>query len=57
LFLANRPEQSLKEHMVIFKAFKQKDGRKVRTLLEAHTSSSMGRSLKQLELKEKKGKS
>lgn len=57
LFSPNRPEQSLKEHVAIFEAFKRRDGKKVRTLLETHTHNSMERSLRQLELKEKKEKS
>jgi len=57
LFSPNRPQQSLEEHKAIFEAFKCRDGKRVRTLLEKHTNNSMERSLHQLELKEGKEKS
>ena len=48
-----RPQQSLKEHQVIFEAFKQRKAKEVRDLLEAHSNKSMERLLSQLQKKEK----
>lgn len=52
--LPHRPVRSTKEHIAIFEAFKGRDAKKVRTLLENHTNRSMERTLSQLKRKEKK---
>jgi len=56
LTLPHRPARSTEEHLAIFKAFKQRDAKKVRTLMEKHTTGSMERILIQLRRKEKKEK-
>jgi len=48
LSLPHRPVQSTKEHQAIFEAFKQRDGNKVRTLMEKHTNGSMERIISRL---------
>lgn len=54
LSLPDRPLRSTQEHLSIFEAFKQRDAKKVRTLMEKHTNDSMERILSQLRSKEKK---
>ena len=54
LGLPDRPVRSTQEHLAIFEAFKQRDAKKVRSLLEKHTNDSMERILSQLKRKEKK---
>jgi len=54
LSLPDRPLRSTHEHLSIFEAFKQRDAKKVRTLMEKHTNDSMERILSQLRSKEKK---
>jgi len=54
LSLPDRPLRSTQEHLSIFEAFKQRDAKKVRVLMEKHTNDSMERILSQLRSKEKK---
>lgn len=54
LNLPERPLRSTHEHLSIFDAFKHRDAKKVRTLMEKHTNDSMERILSQLRSKEKK---
>ena len=54
LNLPDRPLRSTQEHLAIFEAFKQRDAKKVRALMEKHTNDSMGRILSELKRKEKK---
>ncbi|NIS60430.1 MAG: FCD domain-containing protein, partial [Proteobacteria bacterium] len=55
LGLPDSPVRSTQEHVSIFEAFKQRDAKKVRTLMEKHTDDSMERILSQLRRKERKG--
>lgn len=54
LRLPDRPVHSTQEHLAIFEAFKQRDVKKVRTLLEKHTNDSMERILTELKRRERK---
>lgn len=54
LTLPQRPVPSTEEHLAIFEAFKQRDAKRVRILLETHSNDSMERILFQLKGKEKK---
>ncbi len=54
LSLPDRPVHSTQEHLAIFEAFKQRDAKKVRTLLEKHANDSMERVLSELKGKSEK---
>jgi len=54
LTLPHRPVPSTEEHLAIFEAFKQRDAKRVRILLETHSNDSMERILSQLKGKDEK---